>query len=113
MAVDGSKARWAVTLVDGSQWRGRRAHRRKPVMWAAQLETESGTFDCSAFDLSLGGAKLRLREPVMLRRPVRLVLKRFGTLEAEAVWRRAGTVGLRFAEPAEIVARIFGGTLPL
>lgn len=100
-------------LVNGTKWAGRRQQRRKPVMWEARLETEIGAFDCAAFDISLGGAKLRLDAPVALHRPLRLVLVRFGMLRAEAAWRRGKTLGLRFAEPPELVRHMLGEALPL
>ncbi|HUZ74248.1 MAG TPA: PilZ domain-containing protein [Stellaceae bacterium] len=99
--------------VNGTSWQERRRHRRKPVMWAARLETASGVVDCTAFDLSLGGAKLRLDGPVALHHPVQLVLARLGVIAAEAVWQGDGTLGLRFTEPAETVRAVLGCALPL
>jgi hypothetical protein len=99
--------------VNGSDGPSRRRERRKPVIWAARLETEDGTVDCAAFDISVGGAKLRLEEPVALHRPVRLVLDRFGALRAEAIWRRGGTLGLRFGESPETVRQMLGDALTL
>jgi len=99
--------------VNGSSLAGRRRDRRKPVIWAARLETEEGTIDCAAFDISVGGAKLRLEAPVALHRPVRLVLDRFGGLKAEPIWRRGNTLGLRFGEPPEAVRQMLGDALSL
>jgi len=99
--------------VNGSSLAGRRRDRRKPVIWAARLETEEGTIDCAAFDISVGGAKLRLEAPVALHRPVRLVLDRFGGLKAEPIWRRGNTLGLRFGEPPETVRQMLGDALSL
>ena len=100
-------------IVDPPAWKDRRQHRRKPVIWAARLETGQGTVPCSAFDVSLSGAKLRLDEPVALHEPVRLVLDHHGVIAAEAVWRRGRTLGLRFTEPADYVRAILGDTLTL
>ena len=110
MAINGKAAAGAV---NGASLKDRREHRRKPVLWAARLETESGTVDCAAFDLSLGGAKLRLEGAVPLHHPVQLVLERHGVIAAEAVWQRDGTLGLRFTEPAEFVRAVLGDTLTL
>jgi len=99
--------------VNGASLTGRRRARRKPVIWAARLETEDGTIDCAAFDISVGGAKLRLEEKVALHRPVRLVLDRFGGLRAEPIWRHGNTLGLRFGEPPETIRRMLGEALSL
>jgi hypothetical protein len=113
MGYEVTPASRAMKLVNGSTWKGRRKHKRKPVLWAARIEAEEGSFDCVAFDLSLGGAKLRLKGQLALHRPAKLVLERFGAVAAEAVWRRAGTVGLRFTDTPEEVGRIIGDALPL
>lgn len=91
----------------------RRQHRRKRVMWAAKVEIDERSLDCGAFDVSLGGAKLRVKTAVPLKRAARLILDRFGSLRAIAVWQRGEAVGLRFLEPPERVRQLFAGTLVL
>jgi hypothetical protein len=107
-------------MVNGSTFHGivnvaaltsRRRARRKPVLWAARLETEEGAVECAAFDVSLGGAKLRVEAPVALYRPLLLVFDRFGGLKAEALWRRGTIMGLRFDEPPETVRQMLGDVL--
>ena len=110
MAINGKAG---TGTVNGKSSQERRRSRRKPVMWAARLETAAGAVECAAFDLSLGGAKLRLDVPVALHHPVRLVLERRGIIGAEAVWRRGSTLGLRFTEPAALVRAVLGDALPL
>jgi len=111
MKVEGSHPSRAVKLVDGTTWKGRRKHRRKAVLWAARLDAEEGGFECVAFDLSLGGVKLRLNARVALHRPVKLLLERLGRLEGELVWRRAGTIGLRFLTSPDEVSRLLGDSI--
>jgi hypothetical protein len=113
MSIEVSHPSRAVKLVNGTTWKGRRKHRRKAVLWSARLKAEEGAFDCVAFDLSLGGVKLRLNARIALHRPVKLVLERFGALEGELVWRRAGTIGLRFLTPPDEVGRLLGESLSL
>jgi hypothetical protein len=91
----------------------RRQHKRKPVLWAARVETRNGPADCVILDLSLGGAKLRAPVAVSAKQPVMLVIDRFGALRAEVVWARRGHMGLRFVDAPEQVAHIIGTTLPL
>lgn len=98
---------------DEASWENRRKHKRKPVLWAARIETPDGDFDCIALDLSRGGAKVRLAAPLALHQAVTLVIDRFGALGAEVVWRRSGQVGLKFTDDPATIARILGNSLPL
>jgi hypothetical protein len=91
----------------------RRQYGCKRVMWAAKLEFDVRTFDCIAFDVSLGGAKLRVKSAVPLKLAGRLNLDRFGSLRAFVVWQRGDAVGLRFREPPERVRLVFAGALVL
>jgi hypothetical protein len=104
---------WIVTRGDGITPAGRRRHQRKPVLWRATLELPTGGLDCVAFDLSLGGAKLRLDAPVRVRQRGRLVIERYGAIAVEVAWQRPGLVGLRFLDPPWRVARLIGKALPL
>jgi len=92
----------------------RREHARKQVLWAAYLDTGTGTHACVILNFSQGGAMLKLAAPVEPEQQVTLVMDRFGKLGAEVVWRLAdkGKVGIRFNESPEQIARIFGGSLP-
>jgi hypothetical protein len=102
-----------VAIETGGAGVQRRQHRRKRVMWAAKLEFDARTFDCIAFDVSLGGAKLRVKTAVPLKLAGRLNLDRFGSLRAFVVWQRGDAVGLRFREPPEKVRLVFAGALVL
>ena len=93
-------------------WAERRQFRRKAVIWAAKLETPNGTLDCITLDLSLGGARLRISEPVGLLQQVTLVLGKFGKFQAEIVWVTENEIGLQFTESPEQVAGRFGNILP-
>ncbi len=99
--------------VGGASPSDRRQHKRKPVLWAARVETREGPFECIILDLSLGGAKLRGGAPVAAKQIVTLVIDRFGALRAEVMWARSGHMGLRFADNPEQIAHVLGATLPL
>jgi hypothetical protein len=90
----------------------RREHARKPVLWAARLDTSLGSFDCIVLNLSLGGARLDLSAPIVPRE-VCLVLERYGALRAEVVWQVSDGIGIRFLGGTEEVARVLHGALPL
>ncbi|HUZ74791.1 MAG TPA: PilZ domain-containing protein [Stellaceae bacterium] len=91
----------------------RRRHKRKPVLWAARVETRDGPCECIILDLSLGGAKLRGNTAVAAKQVVTLVIDRFGALRAEVVWSRLNYLGLRFVDTPDQIAHILGATLPL
>lgn len=100
-------------VVGGATPADRRQHKRKPVLWAARIETREGPCDCIILDLSLGGAKLRSAAPVAAQQTVTLVIDRFGALHAEVIWARSGRMGLRFVDAPDQIAHILGATLPL
>lgn len=100
-------------VVGGASPAERRQHKRKPVLWAARVESHEGTCDCIILDLSLGGAKVRAGAKVAANQVVTLVIDRFGALRAEVVWSRSSRLGLRFVDAPDHIAHILGTTLPL
>jgi hypothetical protein len=100
-------------VVGGATPADRRQHKRKPVLWAARIETRDGACECIILDLSLGGAKLRSAAEVAKQQMVTLVIDRFGALNAEVMWARSGRMGLRFVDEPDQIAHIIGATLPL
>ena len=100
-------------LVGGASPADRRQHKRKPVLWAARIETLDGPSECIILDLSLGGAKVRSPAPVKAKETVTLVIDRFGALNAEVMWARSGRMGLRFVDAPDQIAHIIGASLPL
>ncbi|HZT51090.1 MAG TPA: PilZ domain-containing protein [Stellaceae bacterium] len=100
-------------VVGGASPADRRQHKRKPVLWAARIETQDGPSDCIILDLSLGGAKLRSAAEVAAQDMITLVIDRFGALNAEVMWARSGKMGVRFVDAPDQIAHIIGGSLPL
>jgi hypothetical protein len=93
--------------------RDRRRHDRVGVSWLATLRLASGMFECLIINLSPGGAKIKLSGHVTLLpgEGASLVVGKFGTFRADAVWRRADCVGLSFRDPPETVTAAFGKVL--
>jgi hypothetical protein len=74
-----------------------RRHERQSGLWSAELETTSGQrLDCMLFDISAGGARLRLDEPVAVGEILTLVSRRFGTRGARIAWIAPRQAGLCF-----------------
>src|SRR5579883_614642 len=86
---------------------------RKRVLWAAKLAHGARRFDCVVVDLSLGGARIYLAQPLVRGEVVTLILDRMGTLRAEVVWQEGHSIGLRFVEEPEKIASAIGARLPL
>jgi hypothetical protein len=99
--------------VGGATPSDRRQHKRKPVLWAARIETREGPCECIILDLSLGGAKVRSPASVVKEQMVTLVIDRFGALNAQVIWARSGKLGLRFVDQPDQIAHVLGATLPL
>lgn len=82
---------------------GQRRHTRRSSLWSAQLETTSGRrLDCILFDVSLGGAKVRLDEPVAVGEVMTLVSNRLGSRAARITWTAPRYAGLKFLSEARV-----------
>jgi hypothetical protein len=92
-----------------------RRHRRKPVLWAAHFDTDGGPFGCVIVNISKGGAMLQFAEPFLPQHSGKLVIERYGELQAEIVWRRRDKkrIGIRFTGAAEEIAQVLPETMPL
>ena len=86
---------------------------RKRVLWAAKLARGAKRYDCVVVDLSLGGARIHLAQPVSKGELVTLMLDHLGALRAEIVWQEEQSIGLRFVEETKIIAEMIGSRLPL
>lgn len=74
-------------------------HLRAAVFHPARIVTDEGVFCCNILNISEGGAKLQLLEPVELKGPFTLRMEvLIGELRAEPVWARDGQVGVRFLD---------------
>src|SRR5258708_39708893 len=86
-----------------------RRHERRRGLWPAQLETTSGRrLDCILFDISAGGAKLRLDEPVAVGEVITLISERFGKRGARVAWTAPRRAGLTFLSEAGATAAASG-----
>jgi hypothetical protein len=86
---------------------------RKRVLWAAKVARGAKRYDCVVVDLSLGGARIHLAEPMAKGEMVTLMLDRLGALRAEIVWQEEQSIGLRFVDDAKTIADMIGNRLPL
>lgn len=110
--MDGSSAKDIASAAE--RHADRRRHQQVGVMIMATLRAPRGFFDCMVLDLSSGGAKLAINEPIALPQgdTVALIIARVGTFRAQAVWQRTSFAGIRFLDPPEAIAQALGDILP-
>ena len=86
---------------------------RKRVLWAAKLAHGHARFDCVVVDLSLGGARIYLAQPLGKGEIVTLKLDQMSALRAEVVWQEGHSIGLRFTDEPQKIVDTIGARLPL
>lgn len=76
----------------------RREHQRQKVRWWGQIDIGTDRFSCSVFDLSPGGARLRLHRGIPDKQRVKLMMPPFGQFEGEVSWTQDACIGIQFAD---------------
>ena len=94
-----------------SRLRSERRHPRIPTERHAKLTTDHLPLVCLVHDVSLGGAGLRVNQPIEEGAIALLDISEVGTLRSEVVWTDGCSVGMRFLESLAKVARLFGHEL--
>ena len=90
----------------------RRSDYRLKVRWWAQIVVGMDRFPCTISDLSQGGARARVAQPVITMEPVRLQMPPFGDFEGRIVWSSDGVIGIQFAaEEHRRVAKLIASGL--
>lgn len=89
----------------------RRAFERKNVFWKARLVLPEGAINCVVYDLSMGGARVRLVAQLQKEQRVRLDIDKLSPLNAEIVWLGIGMVGIRFTDDPAFIGRTLGPLL--
>ena len=94
----------------------RRRLRRRSILWPARLHVGRHVFPCQIWNLSLGGARLRVDLPLKEGANVVLDMPGRGRIPAIVAWTGNAQIGLAFDMPPERVRRLFEdllGTLGL
>lgn len=84
---------------------------RRAVLWSGNLEFGEYVFDCQIWNISLGGAKIRVGLPLLAGSEIQLSLDRYGTFRGIVVWNVDGNLGLRFDADSEIIRETFGDSI--
>ena len=89
----------------------RRAFERKNVFWKARLVLPEGAINCVVYDLSMGGARVRMVAQLQKQQRLRLDIEKLSPLNAEVVWLGIGMVGIRFTDDPAFIGRTLGPLL--
>ena len=84
-----------------------RAHRRRSVLWPACLKVGQHDFTCQVWNMSLGGARIKIDIPIKDGTSVVLSIAGRGDLPAKVCWSETGVAGLEFQIPTEEVRVLF------
>ncbi len=89
----------------------RQRYPRSLVLCSAQLALGAGTAPCEILNISLGGVKLRLLEPLAGDAEATLTLDRYGTFKCRVAWRDGQNVGLAFVEDLDRIGKLIRSLL--
>lgn len=84
-----------------------RSFRRRSVLWPAKILVGRHELSCQVWNLSLGGARVRIDLPIQEGTTVKLAVAGRGELAATVAWAKDGSLGLEFNVAAEVVKRMF------
>lgn len=86
-----------------------RKHNRRAIVLPAELSVDGKKVQCTAYDVSLGGVRLKVDMPVKENSQVIVKIKDKLSEVANVVWSAEGFVGLNFAaSPAAVKAGLGG-----
>lgn len=88
-----------------------RAHRRRSVLWPATLKVGRHDFTCQIWNMSLGGARVRIDVPLKDGAAVTLAIAGRGDIAAKVRWSDNRSAGLEFGIPPEEVRLLFMDSL--
>jgi len=90
----------------------RRRHKRAHVLFSGCLISGDRSAEGVLLDVSAGGARIRLSEPLEAGSAITLRLARSLDFHVEVAWRQGQTIGLRFRETPARIAATLSGLLP-
>jgi len=84
-----------------------RDFRRRSVLWPAKLLVGKHEFSCQIWNLSLGGARVRIDLPIQEDTRLKLCVADRGEIAAKVAWSRQGSLGLDFTAGPDVIKRMF------
>jgi len=90
-----------------SDGRESRYFRRRSVLWPAKILIGKHELSCQVWNLSLGGARVRIDLPIQEDTTVVLSVCGRGDIEAKVAWSVDGSLGLNFLVSPDVIKRMF------
>ncbi len=88
-----------------------RRHRRRSVLWPAKLTVGKHTVSCQIWNLSLGGARVRVDLPLKEGSEIVLSVSDRGDIPARVAWARDSSLGIAFDVPEDHIRKMFADRL--
>lgn len=84
-----------------------RLYKRRSVLWPAKLLIGRHEISCQIWNLSLGGARVRVDLPIQEGTKLVLSIESRGQLNATVAWSKDEAMGLDFNVPSAKIKRMF------
>lgn len=84
-----------------------RKFRRRSVLWPAKLRVGKHELSCQIWNLSLGGARVRVDLPLQNGVKIVLSLSGRGDIPATVAWAKGELLGVSFDVGPEVIRRMF------
>ncbi|MAU40253.1 MAG: hypothetical protein CMF31_01395 [Kordiimonas sp.] len=85
-----------------------RQYKRRTVVWSGTLFVGQYSFKTTVYDISLGGARIKMDLPLEVGAHVRLKIRDKTKLAAEVAWHADGFLGVSFDDDADVVQQTLG-----
>ncbi len=89
------------------QGRDNRTHRRRSVLWPAKLVVGKHRVACQIWNLSLGGARVRVDLPLKEGTKITLAVAERGDIPARVAWTRGESLGVTFEVSEDHIRTMF------
>lgn len=90
----------------GSRTPDGRQHERSNVHVVARFLHAGRQITGQITDISAGGAKIDVDQPVEAHTAITLSIDQFGDYEGEIVWSSGGTIGVKFSEDPQVMSEV-------
>lgn len=84
-----------------------RKFKRRSVLWPARMRVGKHEFSCQIWNLSLGGARVRVDVPIQDGVEIILSLKDRGEIPATVAWAKGELLGVAFDVGPDVIKRMF------
>ncbi|UTW55524.1 PilZ domain-containing protein [Kordiimonas sp. SCSIO 12610] len=85
----------------------RRGFKRRSVLWPATISVASYDFSCQVWNLSLGGARVRVDIPLRVGAEVSLSVMSRASIPAVIAWTEDEALGLAFQADSDEIRSLF------